>query len=508
MSEKNPVIRLNEKDNVVVARIDLPKGTRIGINNIVTVTEIPSGHKIAVSDIPENGAVFKYGTEIAQASKAIRPGEHVHKHNVHTEEAEKDYAPCSEYEETRLVPKEQRPTFNGFVRPNGKVGTRNYIGIFTTVLCSAPVVHKICAHFTPEVMKRWPNVDGVVPFITETGCGMEQSGPPMDILRRCTGNYIKHPNIGGALIVGLGCERNNIDAFMEREGISETDRIKRLVIQEHRGSKQSIADGIDTVKQFMELANQDVRRPASVEHLTVALQCGGSDGFSGVSSNPALGLAMDKLIKNGGSCVLAESTEIFGGETVLTKRAATPELAQKVIDIMEWWRQYSVGAAVQFTGSTVPGNLKGGLTSTAEKALGVVRKAGNTGMVDVVDYGFPVTKPGFTYMDTPARDSVSVTGEISGGCNLVAFTTGRGTCLATYPAPTMKFCSNTPAFNNMIDDLDFNCGTIVDGEKTLNEVGEEMFDYIVRVASGEKPKGEAMGYGADEFHPWQFGIIS
>ncbi len=508
MAHKNPVIRLNEKDNVVVARIDLPAGTNIGINNVVTVNEIPGGHKIAIEAIPANGGVIKYGTEICQAAQDIAPGEHVHKHNVHTEASKKDYAPCSEFTAPKLVPENQRPKFNGFYRPNGKVGTRNYIGIFTTVLCSAPVAHKICKYFTPEVMKQWPNVDGVIPFITETGCGMEQSGRPMDILRMCTGNYIKHENIGASLIIGLGCERNNIDAFMEQEGIKESDRIKRMVIQEEHGSKKAAEKGIEIVKKFLDIANRDVRKPASVEHLMIALQCGGSDGFSGISCNPVLGYAMDKLVSFGGSCVLAESTEIFGGETVLTKRAATPELAQKVIDIMEWWAQYSVGAAVQFNGNTVPGNIKGGITSTAEKALGVVRKGGNTGLVGVVDYGCPVTAQGFNYMDTPARDSVSITGQISGGCNLVTFTTGRGTCLATYPAPTMKFSSNTPTFINMNDDMDFNCGTIIDGDKTLEQVGEEAFDYIVRVASGERPKGEADGFGADEFHPWQFGIIS
>lgn len=508
MSAKNLTIRLHPDDNVVVARVDIPAGTEIPEEGFVTKNDIPAGHKVACVDIEADGKVVKFATPICLSARPIAAGEHVHKHNVHTEPLEKDYAFCSEYKETELVPEDERIKFNGFVRESGKVGTRNYIGIFTTVLCCAGVAKGIADYFSKEVMKQYPNVDGVIPFIVDTGCGMEQSGAPMDILRRCTGNYIKHPNIGAALIVGLGCERNNIDAFMQQEGIVETDRIKRFVIQEHHGSVQSIKDGIEIVKEFLEIANKDEREPASIEHLMVALQCGGSDGFSVISANPALGVAMDKLVKNGGTCVLAETTEIYGGEHILTRNAATPELAQKIIDIMDWWKDYSVGHAVQFTGNTVPGNIKGGLTSTAEKALGVVQKGGSTGLVDVVDYAFPVTKHGFNYMDTPARDSVSMTGEISGGCNICVFTTGRGTCIGTYPSPTIKLCSNTPAFNNMKDDMDINCGTIVDGEKTLAEVGEEIFDYILEVANGKYPKSEELGYGVDEFKPWQFGIIS
>lgn len=508
MSKQNLTIRLHPGDNVVIARVDIPAGTEIPEEGFTTVNDIPAGHKVAARVIDTDEKIFKFATAICKASRVIEAGEHVHKHNVHTEPLEKDYAFCSEYKSCEYVPEEERVKFNGFVRPDGKVGTRNYIGIFTTVLCAAPIAEGICKYFTPEVMKDYPNVDGVIPFVVDTGCGMEQSGPPMDILRRCTGNYIKHPNIGASLIVGLGCERNNIDAFMAQEGIVETDTVKRFVIQEHKGSVQSIKDGIEIVKGFLEIANKDVRQPASVEHIMVALQCGGSDGFSVISANPALGKAMDKLVKNGGTCVLAETTEIYGGEHILTRNAATPEVAQKVVDVMEWWRKYSEGHAVQFTGNTVPGNIKGGLTSTAEKALGVVAKGGSTGLVDVVDYAFPVVKHGFNYMDTPARDSVAMTGEISGGCNICIFTTGRGTCIGTYPSPTIKLCSNTPAYLNMVDDMDINCGTIIDGDKTLDEVADEIFNYLIECSSGKYPKSEALGYGASEFRPWQYGIIS
>ncbi len=503
----NLTVRLHEGDNVVVACAAIAKGTYIPEEDVTTLTEIPMGHKVAVSSIKKGANIIKYGFVIGRAARDIEAGEHVHDHNLEWDETEVDYRMCADYVPTELVPEESRPVFNGYVRPDGRVGTRNYIGVFTTVNCCSAIAKSICDYFTEEVLKDYPDVDGVVPFNCPLGCGMESYGRPMDLLRQTIGNYIKHQNTGAALLIGLGCERNNIDALIEAEGLKEGERFRRMVIQEEGGSRKAIAKGIELVKGFLDVCGKDRRQPASIANLTVALQCGGSDAFSGISCNPALGNAMTKLICNGGSCILAETTELHGGDQTLTCRARTPEVGQRLIDALDWWLEYSKGAATQMNGVIVPGNKKGGITSITEKALGNIKKAGDTAMVDVIDYACPVVYPGFNVMNTPAFDSISMTGEIAGGSNLCVFTTGRGSCIGTYPAPTVKLCSNTPAYNNMSDDIDINCGTIIDGEKTLDEVGDEILAFLIEVANGKRPKSEEYGYGVDEFNPWNYGKI-
>lgn len=504
---KKLTVRLHDKDNVVVVRTATPEGTFIPEENVTTVMEIPMGHKVAVTDIKQGDPIVKYGFVIGTASQDIKAGEQVHNHNLHWDNAEVDYRMCEDYVPTEMVPEDQRPTFNGYIRPDGRVGTRNYIGVFTTVNCCSSIAKSICDYFTEDVLKDYPDVDGVIPYNCPLGCGMESYGKPMDLLRQTIGNYIKHQNTGAALLIGLGCERNNIDALITSEGLKEGERFRRMVIQEEGGSRKAIAKGIAIVKEFLETCNQDKRQPASIGNLTVALQCGGSDAFSGISANPALGNAMTKLIQNGGSCILAETTEVHGGDHTLTCRARTPEVGQRLVDDLQWWVDYSQGAATQMNGVIVPGNQKGGITSITEKALGNIKKGGDTAMVDVIEYACPVVHPGFNVMNTPAFDSISMTGEIAGGSNLCVFTTGRGSCIGTYPAPTTKLCSNTPAYENMIDDIDINCGSIIDGDKTLDEVGDEILAFLIEVANGRKPKSEIYGYGADEFNPWNYGKI-
>ena len=338
--------------------------------------------------------------------------------------------------------------------------------------------------------------------------GISPCGEPLELLRRCIGGYIKHPNLAGAVVCALGCERNNIDGMFEALGLEESDTLKRLVLQEMGGTRKTVERGIAEIEKLLPIANQAARTPVSVEHLTIALECGGSDGFSGLSANPALGAAVDILIRNGGTALLSETTEIFGVEHTLTRRAVTPEVGRKLVERMEWWLKYSAGSDVQINGKVSPGNNRGGITNILEKSLGGVKKGGGTGLMDVIEYAQPVTARGLIFMDSPGFDPVAATGQVAAGANLIAFTTGRGSCYGGVPAPCIKLATNTPMYRVMEEDMDINCGVIIDGDKTPAELGEEIFRRMLQVASGEKSKSELLGVGEDEFQPWNIGIIS
>lgn len=503
----NPTIRLHEQDNVVVARQEIPAGTFVPVESMTVRETVPAGYKVATRSIPKGEVILKYNTVIGYASVDVVPGTVMHSHNINVDDVDKDYAFSSEYTPTDFVPEAERPTFMGYVRADGHVGTRNYIGVFTTSNCAATVARKISNYFTPERLKCYPNVDGVVPFIIDGGCGMPYGGP-LELLRRTIGGYIRHPNIFASVVCALGCERNNIDEMFEHLGLRESDTLKRLVLQEIGGTRKAIERGIAEIEKILPLANQAARTPVPVSHLTVALQCGGSDGFSGLSANPALGAAMDRLIRNGGTAVLSETTEIFGVEHTLTRRAVSPEVGQKLVDRINWWLKYSEGNDVQINGRVAPGNNKGGLANILEKSLGGAKKGGETGLMDVIEYGMPITTKGLVFMDTPGFDPVAATGQVAGGANLIAFTTGRGSCYGGVPVPSTKLATNTPMYRRMEEDMDLNCGLIIDGEKTVQEMGDIIFEKLLRVASGEQTKSEALGVGEDEFQPWNIGIIS
>lgn len=503
----SPTIRLHPQDNVIVARQDISVGTEIPAEHLTVQENVPAGYKVSAVPIKKGEAILKYNTVIGYASADVVPGMVMHSHNIDVDGVDKDYSFASKYVPTEFVPEEQRPTFMGYVRGDGRVGTRNYIGVFTTSNCAATVARKISNYFTEERLKDYPNVDGVVPFIIDGGCGLPYGGP-LELLRRTIGGYIRHPNIFAAVVCALGCERNNVDEMLQTLGLQESDTLKRLVMQEIGGTVKTVKRGIEEIEKILPLANQAVRTPVSVSHLTVALQCGGSDGFSGLSANPALGAAMDRLVRNGGTAVLSETTEIFGVEHTLTCRAVSPEVGKKLVDRINWWLKYSEGNDVQINGRVAPGNNKGGLANILEKSLGGVKKGGETGLMDVVEYGMPITKKGLVFMDTPGFDPVAATGQVAGGANLIAFTTGRGSCYGGVPVPSTKLATNTPMYNRMEDDMDINCGLIIDGEKTVQEMGDIIFEKLLRVASGEQTKSEALGVGEDEFQPWNIGIIS
>lgn len=507
-SEGSSVIRLDAADNVVVARVPIAAGTAIGAEGLSTLHAIEAGHKIASRVIRAGEAVRKYDTVIGYAAEDIAQGSWVHSHNMRFDEVQKDYALGRDYRPTDFLPAAQRARFMGYVRPDGRVATRNVIGIFITVNCSATVARKIAAHFHEERMAQWPQVDRVVAFVHDQGCGMEMSGEPMDLLRRTLSGYIRHPNIAGALVVSLGCERNNLLKFFESQGLEAGKTLRAITMQDVGGTQSAVDLGIAHVREMLDLANQSRRESCSAEHIMVGLQCGGSDGFSGLSANPALGKAVDILVRHGGTAILSETPEIFGVEHTLTARARSPEIGQKLIDRIEWWLKYNEGRDTQINGRVSPGNHAGGLANIIEKSLGGAKKAGSSGMMEVYRYAEPVIERGFVFMDTPGYDPVSATGQIAGGANLVAFTTGRGSCFGSYPAPTIKLATNTPMYRRMRDDMDINCGEVIDGTRSLDEMGREIFEMFLRIASGERSRSESLGVGDNEFVPWQIGVLS
>lgn len=504
----NPIIRLDQNDNVVVARAVIPAGTSVPTEHLTALQDVPAGHKLAARFIARGEKVLKYNTVIGYAAEDLPPGTWMHSHNIAFGETDRDYRFSQDYCPVDILPPAQRASFMGIVREDGRVATRNYVGVFVVGNCGATAARKIADYFDEERLADFPNIDGVVPYVHEMGCGMEMTGEPMDLLRRTISGHIQHPNTAGALVIALGCERNNIWGFLEQEKLVVGPRLQTLVIQDSGGMADTIAKGKEIIRAMLPEANKVQRVPCSVEHLTVGLQCGGSDGFSGLSANPALGVAMDILVKNGGTAILSETSEIFGVEHTLTARAVTPAVGKKLVDRMNWWLAYNKGRDTQINGRVSPGNNAGGLANVLEKSLGGAKKGGNSPLMEVYEYAYPVTQHGLVFMDTPGYDPVSATGQIAGGANLIAFTTGRGSCFGSVPAPTIKLASNTPMFNRMKNDMDINCGTIIDGDATLQDMGQQIFELILRTASGEKSKSEIVGMGENEFAPWPIGVLA
>jgi altronate hydrolase len=407
-----------------------------------------------------------------------------------------------------ILPVERQATFEGFRRESGKTGTRNYLGILTSVNCSATAISRIAAHFTPERLKDFPNVDGVVAFTQTTGCGMSSPSPHFDLLRRTLAGYARHPNLAGVLVVGLGCERNQVADLMDSQGLQSGRLMRTLVMQDVGGTRATIEAGVRAIEEMLPLANAYQRQTVSASHISIGLQCGGSDGFSGITANPALGAAMDILVRHGGTAILSETPEIHGVEYMLTRRAVSPEVGQKLLDQLAWWAEYTRGHNGQFNGVVGPGNQAGGLANIFEKSLGSAMKCGTTPLQGVYAYAEAIDRKGFVFMDSPGYDPVSATGQIASGANLICFTTGRGSMFGSKPAPTIKLASNTPMYQRLSEDMDLNCGAILDGEVDLPGMGQRIFEAILRHASGERTKSELLGLGDHEFVPWHLGIVS
>ena len=508
----SPLIRLHANDNVLIARAPLALGQELAEFGLRLKAQVPAGHKIAARRIAAGEPVKKYDTVIGAAARDIEAGEHVHSHNLTLIDFDRDPGFGEDVRPVDYLPESQRATFMGIVRQDpgreGRVATRNFIGILSSVNCSATVIKHIAAHFTPERMAAYPNVDGVVAFAQTSGCGMSSPSEHFDVLRRTIAGYARHPNLAGVLIVGLGCERNQVADLVASQGLKPGENLHTMVMQDTGGTRATIAAGIAAIEEMLPAANAVQRQPVSASHLKVGLECGGSDGFSGITANPALGAAMDILVRHGGTAILSETPEIHGVEYMLTRRAVTPEVGQKLLDRLAWWEQYTRGHNGQFNGVVGPGNQAGGLANIFEKSLGSAMKGGTTPLQAVYEYAETIDKAGFVFMDSPGYDPVATTGQIASGANLICFTTGRGSMFGSKPAPTIKLASNTPMYTRLEEDMDVNCGLVLDGELDVPQMGQRIFEHILRAASGEPTKSELLGLGDHEFVPWHLGIVS
>ncbi|BCH26103.1 galactarate dehydratase [Mesorhizobium sp. L-8-10] len=499
-------LRLSGEDNVVVAADRIEPGTVIG-PGAETSQRIPFGHKIAARPIAEGEAVIKFGQIIGFASKPIAPGDWVHEHNVFMHDFERDYQIAAAARAENILPVEEQATFQGYRRANGKAGTRNYVGILTSVNCSASVARFMAEAATRSgILEQFGNVDGVVSFTHGTGCGMAGSGEGFEVLKRTQWGYSANPNLGAVLLVGLGCEVFQIGRMKQLYGIEESDTFRTMTIQDTGGTRKTIEQGLERIKEMLPIADRARRETIPASEIMLALQCGGSDGYSGITANPALGVAADILVRNGGTAILSETPEIYGAEHLLTRRARNQAVGEKLVERIRWWEDYTSRNAGEMNNNPSPGNKAGGLTTILEKSLGAAAKGGSTTLNAVYEYAEPVTERGFVFMDTPGYDPVSATGQVAGGANMLCFTTGRGSAYGCKPVPSIKLATNTPMYQRMIEDMDINCGDILAGVP-VEEKGQEIFEEILAVASGKRTKSEELGYGDNEFVPWQIGAV-
>lgn len=504
-----PVIRIHAQDNVVIARQQLLGGTVLGQEGVTVSGLVPPGHKVATCAIAKGQAVRRYDQIIGMATRDIAAGEHVHTHNLAFSDFAREHAPGAAAQPTAYV--DQPATFQGIVRADGRVATRNYIGVLTSVNCSATAARAIADYFRrdirPEALADFPNVDGVVALTHGMGCATASDGEELHVLRRTLGGYAKHPNFAAVLVVGLGCETNQISGLMAQEGLQENVKLATFNIQDTGGTRKTVEKGVALIKAMLPEANRVTREPVPLSHLTVGLQCGGSDGYSGISANPALGAAVDLLVRHGGTAVLSETPEIYGGEHLLTRRAVSVAVSDKLRARIAWWEAYTRRNNMQMDNNPSAGNKAGGLTTILEKSLGAIAKSGTTNLVDVYEYAQPITAKGFVYMDTPGYDPVSATGQVAGGANLICFTTGRGSAYGCAPSPSLKLATNTALWQRQEEDMDINCGGVVDGSETVQQTGERIFQMMIAAASGQYTKSEQHGYGQNEFVPWQLGAV-
>ena len=500
-------IRLHPSDNVVVALAEMSPGTAISEEGIVCRQHIPGGHKVAAAAIEQGEPIRKYGEIIGFASHRIEPGEHVHTHNVVIIDFSRDVPVRDRPRRIGSVDPETQETFNGIVRPDGRVATRNYLGVLSTVNCSASVARRIADSLGHEPLREFSNVDGVVPLCHGGGCAMAEDGEGLAYLQRTMLGYARHPNFAGVLIIGLGCESNHIGSLLSNTGLETGPLLQAMSIQEMGGTSEAVRQGTVRLRDMLDVANRVERHPVSVSELVIGLECGGSDAYSGLTANPTLGIAMDLLIRRGGTAILSETPEMYGAEHLLAQRAANREIRERFLGLFPWWEDYAARSGGTLDNNPSPGNKAGGLSTILEKSLGAVAKGGSTELMAVYRYGEPVTARGLVFMDTPGYDPVSITGMVAGGANLICFTTGRGSVFGCKPVPVIKLASNTALYRQMQDDMDLDCGTVLEGETTHDELGERIFRLILETASGRKTKSEAHGIGDDEFVPWHIGAV-
>ena len=507
-------LHLSESDEVAIALRPLDAGTAINLDGaeggrgkITLHSDIPRSHKFALVAVAEGAQVHKYGQSIGRATSAIAPGEHVHTQNLGMDDSTRQH----EFGTARTalaVPDGPVPTFLGYPRADGRVGTRNYIGILTSVNCSATAANLIADAFRGFALEEFENVDGVMALTHQSGCGLVPTSDGAQVLMRTLRGYASHPNFGGMLVVGLGCEMVPVESLVEGHNLPADTIVSTMNIQGEGGVRATVKEGVARIRAMLPELNKRQRVPTAVSELVLGLNCGGSDGFSGITANPALGVASDLLVSYGGTSVLAETPEVFGAEHLLTSRAVSPAVGQRLLDRIDWWQGYAKQGGGSLDNNPSPGNKAGGLTTILEKSLGAVAKAGQADLSAVYEYAERVTERGLVFMDTPGYDPVSVTGIIAGGATVVCFTTGRGSVFGAKPTPSIKLATNTEMFEKMPDDMDLNAGRIVDGTASIASCGAEIFDLIIRVASGEQTVSEELGVGQEEFVPWQFGTVT
>jgi altronate hydrolase len=498
-------LRLNVADNVGVALQKLPAGTiALGIE---LSQDVGAGHKFALRPIEVGQPALKFGQTIGFATSGITPGAHVHTHNLEFQSFARSSTPCEAFVPTRFVQPADRARFQGIVRADGRVATRNYVAILTTVNCSGTVARAIAQQIERRGLQDYPGVDGVIALAHTEGCGTSATGSNTQILQRTLAGYMKHPNIAGTVLLGLGCEANQGDALLERHGLKVGENLEFLTIQGAGGSQKALEQGLAAVLRMLPKASDVRRTPVSAEYLSLGLQCGGSDGYSGISANPALGVAVDLLVQHGGTAILSETPEIYGAEQLLTRRAVSPAVAARLLERVRFWEQHAAQAGASLNNNPSPGNQRGGLTTILEKSLGAVAKAGSTALMGVYEYAEAITDHGLVFMDSPGNDPYSATGQVASGANLICFTTGRGSVFGCKPTPSLKLSTNSALYARMTDDMDLDCGRVLTGKATLAELGQEIFDQLLRVASGERTKSELFGFGEAEFVPWRPGAV-
>ncbi|WP_116132530.1 UxaA family hydrolase [Tropicimonas sp. IMCC34043] len=494
------ILRLHEADNVAIALTALTAA-----DDSIACETVPASHKVALSDIAAGATVRRYGQIIGRASQPIAAGAHVHSHNLEMS----DHHVAHDFG-SAVIPLPAATTtrtFDGYHRANGSVGTRNYIGVLTSVNCSGSVARFIVeAAEKTGLLDAYPNVDGIMPIVHSSGCGMSNRGEGYDLLLRTLAGYARHPNFGGILLVGLGCEVLQLAELVGDAKITADGPLQYMTIQQMGGTRRTIEKGLQALSGLADQANRCVRAPAPLSHLMLGMQCGGSDGYSGFTANPALGVASDLLVQHGGTSILSETSEIYGAEHLLTCRAVSDSVGQALVDKVAWWESYTARNGAQLDNNPSPGNKRGGLTTILEKSLGAVSKSGQAPLAAVYDYAAPITTHGFVFMDSPGYDPCSVTGQVASGANLIAFTTGRGSVSGYKPTPCLKLASNSDLYARMGEDMDINCGDIAEG-RSLAEKGAEIFEALIAVASGARTKSEDLGFGGTEFVPWHIGAV-
>ena len=517
ISTTTPLLQLHPDDNIAVLTVSLEAGRELETTGQGTVTlgeSIEFGHKVAITTIPAGERIRKFGQTIGFATRTIEPGEWVHAHNVGLGDLTLDYAFASE------IPPEPEPilnrTFQGIRRADGRAATRNYLALVSTVNCSATTSKYIAKEINESLLADYPNIDGIVALTHKGGCAFEYGGTDHQQLARTLAGFAKHPNIGGYLVMGLGCEASQGSFLEEQHGLVQLETSAKnggsrkppvvMNIQDYGGVRKTVDRAVAVLAEMLPKVNDVQREPIPASEIILGTECGGSDGNSGITANPAVGIASDLLVACGATSILAETTEIYGGEHLMTRRAVSQQVGQKLINLIDWWKEYAGKFGIEIDHNRSVGNKKGGLTTIYEKSLGAIAKGGSTALKQVYQYAEAVTEKGFVIMDTPGYDPASVTGMIAGGANMIVFTTGRGSCFGCKPVPTIKVATNTPMYRRMESDMDINAGRILEGA-SVQEVGEEIFEKILAVASGENTKSEAQGIGDEEFCPWQWGPV-